>query len=441
MLEDAVRLPSHSISGIAVRSLFARAGRFEEFVSLALAPTTMDRAIADVDLSLAGPGFELAGVKAYEFENVTTLDAEPVYSEFHPTSMSLAEFGQWYFDGNSNRDLVGAAESPVEYVETSSALDDDRFWKLIDVLGHAPSDEGVDRLVDALAARKVDVIARFSQALAEKLNQLDDPGNLCRSDGSQPIAQMSPDAFLYYRCAIVAAGRSAFERVLEHPGIDQEEWDGGAGELLLGVPERAIEEKTGREVVFVNSVSYETGSNRQAWNGHSIPPLGVSAPNVNTGDEPDGDTDDDGLGAARMARLEASLAALLAQLSPAERENMERSEQLARAWGVDPDESAPHITWFGARSLIAVAGGIVESVMLFGVADGPSYDSPSQARVLGRAHELARQRATSLGGEFHGHLEVMETHYSYPMDGTVVFQIDRKAAPGVHAYQERYFTP
>lgn len=440
-METTPRLPRPSISGIAVRSLFARAGRFREFIELALAPTTLDSAVAGVDRGQAGARFEPIALKTYEFKNITTLDAEPVYSEFHTTPMSLAEFGQWYFRGNSDRDLVGAAGSPVEYVETLSPLADDPFWKLIDVPDHAPSDEGMDRLVDVLAAEKVDVIAQFSQTLAEKLNRLDAPSNLRQSDGSQPAAQMSPDAFLYYRCAIVAAGRTAFERVLEYPGIDQEEWDGSAGELLLSVPERAAEKKTGREVVFVNSVSYETGSNRQAWSGVDIPPFAVPVPYLNSCEELADHDDDASVVAARLAMMEENLAAMLAQLSPDARDDIERGARLAEAWGVVEDESGPGLTWFGSRCLIAVAGGIVESVMLYAVAEGPSGDAPSQTRVLGRAHALARERATKLEGEFHGHVEVMDTHYAYPMDGAVVFRIDRKAGSDVHAYRARYFTP
>ncbi|WP_246613011.1 DUF4240 domain-containing protein [Paractinoplanes bogorensis] len=137
-------------------------------------------------------------------------------------------------------------------------MDEDVFWPLAGGLGRHPDDDAFERLTDLLAGRSEADITGFADRLADVLWALDTPAHF------QACETVSDDVFLYVRCAVVGAGRKAYERVLSRPGGIGEFADEEA-ELLLTVAEQAYERKTGRLWEHETPVSYEAGSNTGAW--------------------------------------------------------------------------------------------------------------------------------------------------------------------------------
>jgi hypothetical protein len=183
----------------------------------------------------------------------TILDEWPTQPE--PANTLLRD-ARALLSGESSRRLV----APMEQ---------DRFWSLIDLLeGRA---DHADRLISALTKLPVADIHGFAEALADALYALDRP-ELTKDPGDPDQLPMSDDVFLYFRCSVVAGGRAGFERVSREGVLREREWDDeGAGELLLGVVPAAIERRTGREWDGGTHVSYETGSNQEAWGNHRAP--------------------------------------------------------------------------------------------------------------------------------------------------------------------------
>lgn len=133
---------------------------------------------------------------------------------------------------------------------------DPLFWRLIKLLD-MDAEEPTERLVAYLAGRPEETIFSFEEALSYKLHLLDRPEHAGKGKG-----YFSPDAFLYARCAVVARGKSYFEKVRRKGlAIDLEE----DAEELLEVAGEAYEEKTGKAFEYTAAFDYETYENREAW--------------------------------------------------------------------------------------------------------------------------------------------------------------------------------
>jgi uncharacterized protein DUF4240 len=167
-----------------------------------------------------------------------------------------------------------AALAPLEVVGRDSVLfviGEDEFWQLLKTLGRDAGDDDFDRLMARLADRPPADIIGFADRLAAALWALDTPAHHAAAETA------SDDVFLYIRCAVVAAGRRTYDRVLRKPAALQKFADDEA-ELLLTVAEQAYEQATGALWEHETPVSYETGSNTAAW-GHTppVPPAGKAA--------------------------------------------------------------------------------------------------------------------------------------------------------------------
>jgi hypothetical protein len=145
-------------------------------------------------------------------------------------------------------------------------MDDAEFWTLIaridaDALREGDSEAAVEPLVDALTPLGEERLHAFEEALARKLYALD--GRRYAEHAGE--SGESADGFLYLRCFVVAAGRAEYEAVLRDPSrmpSSPERWC----EDLLAVAALAYEASTGRDNwIHDASVSYETGSNADAW--------------------------------------------------------------------------------------------------------------------------------------------------------------------------------
>ncbi|MCO6010578.1 DUF4240 domain-containing protein [Actinoallomurus purpureus] len=91
---------------------------------------------------------------------------------------------------------------------------------------------------------------------------------LYRQDRREYGRELSGDAFLYTRAAVVAAGPEVYERVLRDPAEFAPYASGRVwAERLLYVPDRAYEHIAGEEWDRSTRYSYESYSNAAGWSG------------------------------------------------------------------------------------------------------------------------------------------------------------------------------
>ncbi|WP_051653907.1 DUF4240 domain-containing protein [Kitasatospora cheerisanensis] len=140
-------------------------------------------------------------------------------------------------------------------------MDEDEFWHLLEACrppGADPDAEGLAAaLEERLAAGPVAAVAAFAERLSTALFRL---------DRRELGGELSGDAFLYTRAAVVAAGRPAYLAVLADPArfapyAEEFVW----AEPLLYVPDRAYRRLTGEEWGRGTVHGYESFSDAEGW--------------------------------------------------------------------------------------------------------------------------------------------------------------------------------
>lgn len=135
------------------------------------------------------------------------------------------------------------------------------FWRLIDdcrpTTLDPDSEELAANLVTRLSGGTVAAVIGFAEQMSRLLYQLDR-----REYG----LDLSSDAFLYTRAAVVAAGWEEYERVLRDPALFgpyavELVW----AEALLYVPDTAYRALTGEEWNRDTRYDYESFSNIDGW--------------------------------------------------------------------------------------------------------------------------------------------------------------------------------
>ncbi|MEV3921013.1 DUF4240 domain-containing protein [Actinomadura coerulea] len=140
-------------------------------------------------------------------------------------------------------------------------MDENGFWLLIENCGPGVPDPDAEHLAATLVARlaagPLSEVIGFAEHLAWALYRLD------RREYGRDL---SGDAFLYTRAAVVAAGREAYKRVRGDPA-DFVPYATGLvwAESLIYVPDRAYEQITGEEWGRNTRYSYESASNAAGW--------------------------------------------------------------------------------------------------------------------------------------------------------------------------------
>lgn len=140
-------------------------------------------------------------------------------------------------------------------------MSEDDFWQLLADCRPGVADPEADLLAEVLIARlcagPVSEVAGFAERLSHALYRLDR-----REFGEE----LSSDAFLCTRAAVVAAGRREYERVLADPARFQPYADGLVwAESLLYVPDKAYRRLTGEEWDRATRYCYESYSNAEGW--------------------------------------------------------------------------------------------------------------------------------------------------------------------------------
>lgn len=135
-------------------------------------------------------------------------------------------------------------------------LSEDVFWSFIALIDMSKKNP-MRALIKKLKDSSVEVIYSFEETLSHKLYLLDTLNHAGQSED-----YLSPDAFLYARCSVVAKGRDFYEDVVQNSlAIDLE----GDAEELLEVSSEAYEKKTDDIFDYVSTYDYETFSNESGW--------------------------------------------------------------------------------------------------------------------------------------------------------------------------------
>ncbi|MFE9817857.1 DUF4240 domain-containing protein [Streptomyces sp. NBC_00236] len=140
-------------------------------------------------------------------------------------------------------------------------MNEDAFWQLIEDCRPAGPDPDADLLADTLTERLARSPLSLVTGFAEQLSWA-----LYRLDRKEYGRDLSGDAFLYTRAAVVAAGRTEFASVLEDPAaFTPYATDLIWAESLLCTPDRAYRRITEKEWDRDTRYSYESYSNADGW--------------------------------------------------------------------------------------------------------------------------------------------------------------------------------
>lgn len=142
-----------------------------------------------------------------------------------------------------------------KYAEHSSYED---FWELIGLIENNSDQNGLEKLVQALAEKPDEALFEFDNALSHHLSLLDGPAFF--SEAAKGLSG-SNDSFLYARCYVVAQGEEYFYSVLSNPSKFPDDWY----EDILYAAATAYEQKHDNEYNYLPPTSYETGTNAKLW--------------------------------------------------------------------------------------------------------------------------------------------------------------------------------
>ena len=145
-----------------------------------------------------------------------------------------------------------------------------RFWSLINALDwrHTGNDRKViEPVLKLLSKASVREIKGFEERLAYCLYRLDTREHARRLT-KRASDYLSPDQFLYSRCACVANGKRFYEHVRLHPKRFPKDLE---FESLLNLAADAYERKTGEDFDYESGCSYESFSNVRGWESRRRP--------------------------------------------------------------------------------------------------------------------------------------------------------------------------
>jgi hypothetical protein len=170
-----------------------------------------------------------------------------------------------------------AADSPFVALDGIRPTADDRFWGYV---GRGPASALRAReILENVSARPPREITAFAARFYRSLRAI---GHL--GPNEHPGELMGGgDAHLWWRLAVIARGREAYEQVLsgEPARLTEDEW--AAGEDLVGLPERAYEERAGVRPFFHFTDGLEFSLDTEAVSATEALP--ASEPNEARADE------------------------------------------------------------------------------------------------------------------------------------------------------------
>lgn len=146
-------------------------------------------------------------------------------------------------------------------------MSEDSFWKIFLLFDWRKGEdqEIIEPVVRYLAGRSVYEIRNFADILSHKLYLLDTKRhaeNMGKHSYSDKSKIFSVESFLERRCLIVARGKILYNEILNDP-LKMPQSNGFIA--LLDIVPQAYYRKVGKPFIYHTPYSYETFSNREAW--------------------------------------------------------------------------------------------------------------------------------------------------------------------------------
>jgi|tagenome__1003787_1003787.scaffolds.fasta_scaffold20872301_2 hypothetical protein len=157
-------------------------------------------------------------------------------------------------------------------------MNDAQFWRLIDVLRARTDPAAVELLITELTALSDPDLEAFATHLAKAVHDLDSEALFAQPVDTDEFTpeDVDEDLFVAVRCAVVAAGRAAYEVAQEDPGelSRRHDWQIADAESILQAADWAYERRTGQSWTFAPDWETET-SDKPA--GPVTPPFEADA--------------------------------------------------------------------------------------------------------------------------------------------------------------------
>lgn len=165
--------------------------------------------------------------------------------------------------GRAPRGDAGAETGEPEIDVSARPMEPTRFWNLVSA-STAGEDEAVAALTARLRALSNDELGSFQERLSRVLYSLDLErlsAGMERAIG-EDASYVSPDDFLYRRCAAVLRGKAHVDALLGGTATLTDDWAEG---LLYAAEDVWAERHDDLGVFWQTSVSYESFSNSAGW--------------------------------------------------------------------------------------------------------------------------------------------------------------------------------
>lgn len=148
-------------------------------------------------------------------------------------------------------------------------MDTGEFWHLIDALQGSTETVAVKRSVKALERLPEPELEDFSTRLAKAVYDLDTErlfAQPIKTDEFEP-GDVDENLFVSVRCAVVAAGREAYESVMRDPAelSRRHDWSISSGEAILQAADEAYQGQSAVPWTFSPPWETETGNNKAGW--------------------------------------------------------------------------------------------------------------------------------------------------------------------------------
>lgn len=209
----------------------------------------------------------------YRLENDPKSDFD--YRGIISDRMGWEAFMEWRWQNEKlellNEEIMNRQNAVVQLQEREKKEDaimsDDNFWKLFLLLDWSQRDdqEVIEPLVRYLSGRSVYEIRNFADILSHKLYLLDTKKhaeNMGKNSYSDKSKIFSVDGFLQRRCLVVARGKIIYNEILADP-LKMPQTNGFA--TLLDIVPQAYYRQVGKPFIYDTPYSFETFSNREAW--------------------------------------------------------------------------------------------------------------------------------------------------------------------------------
>lgn len=186
--------------------------------------------------------------------------------------VKLKDLNKEYLEKLQGQAANGEQEVAIWFPKKSTALSEEEFWKIIDLLDWKKRKVTtiMAAAINYLSKSSVEQIKAFDDILSEKLYLLDgqkyaeNTGQNAYQNEEKPF---SVDGFLYARCKAIAEGKATYESIIVDP---KKMIKDDSFEPLLSMASQAYQKKTEKAYEHIPAYIYETFANTKGWNNNDF---------------------------------------------------------------------------------------------------------------------------------------------------------------------------